>query len=111
MTCHLPPGASNWNKIEHRLFSHISMNRRGRPLQSHEVIVNTIAVTTIRSGLTVNAQLDTRTYSKGIKIVIVEHRIAVIGAAFQHRHLARTADAFHTRRQHADPLRLDRLED
>ena len=66
--CHLPPGTSKWNKIEHRLFSHISMNWRGRPLESHEVIVNTIAATTTRTGLTVNAQLDTRTYSKGIKI-------------------------------------------
>ncbi len=50
--CHLPPGTSKWNKIEHRLFSHISMNWRGRPLTSHEVIVNTIAATTTKTGLT-----------------------------------------------------------
>ncbi len=56
--CHLPPGTSKWNKIEHRLFSHISMNWRGRPLTSHEVIVQTIAATTTRTGLTVHAELD-----------------------------------------------------
>ena len=66
--CHLPPGTSKWNKIEHRLFSHISMNWRGRPLTSHEVIVNTIAATTTRTGLTVHAELDTNAYPVGIKI-------------------------------------------
>lgn len=66
--CHLPPGTSKWNKIEHRLFSHISMNWRGRPLTSHEVIVQTIAATTTRTGLTVNAELDTGSYPKGIEI-------------------------------------------
>ena len=66
--CHLPPGTSKWNKIEHRLFAHISMNWRGRPLESHEVIVNTIAATTTRTGLTVHAELDTRNYPNGIKI-------------------------------------------
>jgi Rhodopirellula transposase DDE domain len=66
--CHLPPGTSKWNKIEHRLFSHISMNWRGRPLTSHEVIVQTIAATTTRAGLTVAAELDTGSYPKGIKI-------------------------------------------
>ena len=57
-----------WNKIEHRLFSHISMNWRGKPLTSHEVIVNTIAATTTRTGLKVHAELDTGSYPKGIKI-------------------------------------------
>ncbi len=66
--CHLPPGTSKWNKIEHRLFSHISMNWRGRPLTSHEVIVESIAATTTRSGLTVRAELDTATYPTGVKI-------------------------------------------
>ena len=66
--CHLPPGTSKWNKIEHRLFSHISMNWRGRPLTSHEVIVQTIAATTTRTGLTVSAELDTSAYPKGINI-------------------------------------------
>jgi hypothetical protein len=66
--CHLPPGTSKWNKIEHRLFSHISMNWRGRPLTSHEVIVNTIAATTTSTGLTVRAELDDATYPTGVKI-------------------------------------------
>jgi Rhodopirellula transposase DDE domain len=66
--CHLPPGTSKWNKIEHRLFSHISMNWRGRPLTSHEVIVETIGATTTRTGLNVHAELDEATYPKGIKI-------------------------------------------
>ena len=66
--CHLPPGTSKWNKIEHRLFSHISMNWRGRPLTGHDVIVQTIAATTTRTGLTVHAELDTGTYPIGVKI-------------------------------------------
>ena len=66
--CHLPPGTSKWNKVEHRLFSHISMNWRGRPLTSHEVIVQTIAATTTRTGLTVHAELDTGRYRTGVKI-------------------------------------------
>ena len=66
--CHLPPGTSKWNKIEHRLFSHISMNWRGRPLTSHEVIVQTIAATTTSTGLTVHAELDEATYPTGVKI-------------------------------------------
>ena len=66
--CHLPPGTSKWNKIEHKLFSHISMNWRGRPLTSHEVIVNSIAATTTKTGLTVHAELDTGIYPTGVKI-------------------------------------------
>jgi hypothetical protein len=66
--CHLPPGTSKWNKIEHRLFCHISMNWRGRPLTSHEVIVQTIAATTTRAGLTVHAELDIKEYPTGVKI-------------------------------------------
>ncbi|MDQ1005731.1 hypothetical protein QFZ82_000215 [Streptomyces sp. V4I23] len=66
--CHMPPGTSKWNKIEHRLFSHISMNWRGRPLTSHDVIVNSIAATTTRTGLTVHAELDPGTYDTGIKV-------------------------------------------
>jgi hypothetical protein len=60
--CHLPPGTSKWNKIEHRLFSFISQNWRGKPLVSHQVIVNLIAATTTRTGLRVKAALDTRRY-------------------------------------------------
>ncbi|MGW0886187.1 ISAzo13 family transposase, partial [Streptomyces sp. NPDC002671] len=66
--CHLPPGTSKWNKIEHRLFSHITMNWRGRPLTSHEVIVQSIAATTTRTGLRVMAELDTNTYPTGVAI-------------------------------------------
>ena len=66
--CHLPPGTSKWNKIEHRLFSHISMNWRGRPLTSHEVILNTIAATRTWTGLSVHAELDTALYPTGVKI-------------------------------------------
>ncbi len=66
--CHLPPGTSKWNKIEHRLFSHISMNWRGRPLESHEVVVQLIAATTTRTCLNVRAELDEATYPKGVKI-------------------------------------------
>ena len=63
--CHFPPGTSKWNTIEHRLFSHISMNWRGRPLASHDVIINTIAATTTTTGLTVQAALDPTTYPTG----------------------------------------------
>jgi hypothetical protein len=66
--CHFPPGTSKWNAIEHRLFCHITMNWRGRPLTSHEVVVNTIAATTTRAGLTVHAELDTGTYPTGIQV-------------------------------------------
>lgn len=66
--CHFPPGTSKWNKIEHRLFSQISTNWRGRPLISHEVIVELIANTTTETGLRVQAELDTNRYQTGIKV-------------------------------------------
>jgi Rhodopirellula transposase DDE domain len=66
--CHFPPGTSKWNKVEHRLFSAITMNWRGRPLTSHEVIVQTIAATTTRTGLTVRAELDPGSYPDGVKV-------------------------------------------
>ncbi len=66
--CHLPPGTSKWNKIEHRLFCHITMNWRGRPLSSHDVIVQSIAATTTRTGLSVHAELDTDAYATGVEI-------------------------------------------
>ncbi len=66
--CHFPPGTSKWNKIEHRMFSHITQNWRGRPLVSHEVIVNLIANTTTRAGLKIRAELDRGKYPTGIKI-------------------------------------------
>lgn len=66
--CHFPPGTSKWNKIEHRLFSFIPQNWRGRPLLSHETIVNLIASTTTRAGLIVKAALDTNRYETQIKV-------------------------------------------
>jgi transposase len=66
--CHFPPGTSKWNKIEHRLFSFITQNWRGKPLVSHEVIVNLIAATTTKTGLRVRSRLDTGQYPKGIKV-------------------------------------------
>jgi hypothetical protein len=66
--CHFPPGTSKWNKIEHRLFSHITMNWKGRPLTSHQVIVQSIAATTTRTGLRVHAELDTDSYEAGIRV-------------------------------------------
>ena len=66
--CHFPPGTSKWNKIEHRLWSLIAKNWRGRPLVSHEVIINSIAATTTSSGLRVYAQLDERDYPQGIEV-------------------------------------------
>ena len=66
--CHFPPGTSKWNKIEHRLFSFISQNWRGKPLISHEVIINLIAATTSKTGLAVKSDLDSNTYPAGIKV-------------------------------------------
>jgi len=70
--CHFPPGTSKWNKIEHRMFSYITMNWRAQPLISHQVIVNLIASTKTKSGLTVRAELDTSSYPKGIVVTDVE---------------------------------------
>jgi len=66
--CHLPPGTSKWNKIEHRLFSSITLNWRGKPLRSFKTIVQLIAATTTNAGLTVRAELDENKYPKGVKI-------------------------------------------
>jgi hypothetical protein len=66
--CHFPPGTSKWNKIEHRLFSFISQNWRGKPLISHEVIINLIAATTSKTGLEVKSDLDPNPYPEGIKV-------------------------------------------
>jgi Rhodopirellula transposase DDE domain len=70
--CHFPPGTSKWNRIEHRLFSFITMNWRGRPLVSHEVIVSLIAGTRTRSGLTVHAEIDPAAYPKGVVVTDAE---------------------------------------
>ena len=66
--CHYPPGTSKWNKIEHRLFCHITQNWRGRPLTSRSAVVELIAATTTKKGLTVRCELDANTYEKGVKV-------------------------------------------
>jgi Rhodopirellula transposase DDE domain len=66
--CHFPPGTSKWNKIEHRMFCHITQNWRGRPLVSHEVIIKLIANTATQTGLKIRAELDAGTYPTGIKV-------------------------------------------
>ena len=66
--CHFPPGTSKWNKIEHRWFSFISQNWRGKPPISHEVIINLIAAATSRTGLAVKSEVDSNIYPPGIKV-------------------------------------------
>jgi hypothetical protein len=66
--CHFPPGTSKWNKIEHRMFCHITENWRGRPLVSHAVVVNLIGSTKTRTGLHIEAELDTQNYETGIEV-------------------------------------------
>lgn len=66
--CHFPPGTSKWNKIEHRMFCHITANWRGRPLISRQVVVNLIGSTTTREGLRIKAGIDENAYAKGIKV-------------------------------------------
>jgi len=83
---HFPPGTSKWNRIEHRLFAHISMNWRGRPLTSHQVIIELIGATTTRTGLTVHAEADTNSYPRGVKVTDAE--MATIKPQIK-------ADAFH----------------
>ena len=82
--CHLPPGTSKWNKIEHRLFSAITQNWRGKPLVSHEVVVNLIGATTTTTGLKVRSELDTNRYPAGR--IVSDDELAAI-------HLRR--DSFH----------------
>jgi hypothetical protein len=72
--CHFPPGTSKWNKIEHRMFSFITQNWRGKPLISHEVIVNLISSTTTNAGLRISCELNTNAYPKGIKVTDKEFR-------------------------------------
>ncbi len=80
---HYPPGTSKWNKIEHRLFCHITQNWRGRPLMDHATIIDLITATTTKTGLKVEAVLDTTVYEKGIKISNAEmKRLAIRGDAF-----------------------------
>jgi len=72
--CHYPPGTSKWNKIEHRLFCHITQNWRAKPLADRAAVVELIAATTTKTGLKVECELDTRTYEKGIKVSDAEMR-------------------------------------
>jgi len=102
--CHLPPGTSKWNKIEHRLFSHISMNWRGRPLTSHEVIVETIAATTTSTGLTVQAELDPTTYPTGVKIPDRQMKaLETDGILTRHDFHGEWNYTLHPRPRHAEP--------
>ncbi len=82
--CHFPPGTSKWNKIEHRLFSAITANWRGRPLVSYEVIVNLIGATRTTTGLRVRAALDKGSYEKGISVSKKEIRALMIQRADFH---------------------------
>src|SRR5262245_5799840 len=66
--CHYPPGTSKWNKIEHRMFCHISQNWRARPLLTRMAVVELIAAATTAAGLKIACELDTTRYAKGIKI-------------------------------------------
>ena len=81
---HYPPGTSKWNKIEHRMFCHITQNWRGRPLESRLAVVDLIGATTTKSGLKIECALDERSYQKGIRIKKVEMNLLNI-----------EADAFH----------------
>ena len=80
---HYPPGTSKWNKIEHRLFCHITQNWRGRPLESRLAVVELIGATKTKTGLKVECVLDTRTYEKGVKVSNAEmHSLDIVGHAF-----------------------------
>ena len=70
--CHFPPGTSKWNKVEHRLFSAITQNWRGKPLVTHETVVNLIAATTTKTGLKVHSEIDPNSYPAGIKIAAAD---------------------------------------
>ena len=72
--CHFPPGTSKWNKIEHRVFCHITSNWRGQPLETHQIVVDLIGSTRTQTGLVVKAKLDAHTYQKGRKVTEVELR-------------------------------------
>ena len=79
--CHYPPGTSKWNRIEHRMFSFITMNWRGRPLVSYRTIVELISATTTESGLKIKAERDMEWYPKGVKVSDAE-----LAALPLHRH-------------------------
>jgi hypothetical protein len=74
--CHFPPGTSKWNKIEHRMFSFVSLNWRGKPLESLEVIIDLISATSTNTGLKIYAQLDDRDYQRGIEVT--DHELETV---------------------------------
>ncbi len=84
--CHFPPGTSKWNKVEHRLFSQITLNWRGRPLTSHDVIINTIGAVTTAAGLTVTAVLDQNRYPAGVQVSDEQMRDLEDRALTRHRY-------------------------
>jgi hypothetical protein len=81
--CHFPPGTSKWNKIEHRMFSHITQDWRGQPLVSHEVVINLIAATTTQHGLTIQAELDWGDYPTGT--CVTDDELAAGGSRHRRR--------------------------
>jgi len=90
---HFPPGTSKWNRIEHRPFAHISMNWRGRPLTSHQVIIELIGATTTRTGLTADADADTNSYPRGVKVSDAE--MAAVKVQDQSRRIPRRVELHH----------------
>jgi transposase len=110
--CHFPPGTSKWNKIEHRLFAQITMNWRGRPLTSHEVVINTIAATTTTAGLRVQAVLDADSYPTGVAVSRDHLNALPITAHAAHGSwnytIAPTSDP--TEAPHADTRAADRAQ-
>ena len=108
---HFPPGTSKWNKIEHRMFSFVSLNWRGKPLETLEVIINLIAATTTNTGLKIYAQLDDRVYEKGIAVTDDElARVNITRDAF-HGEWNYTVTPSHTKScawQYSQPTRLER---
>lgn len=83
VVCHYPPGTSKWNRIEHRLFCHITQNWRGKPLTSRLAVVELIGATTTKTGREVRCELDTTTYAKGIKVTDAEMAaLNITGGAF-----------------------------
>ena len=103
--CHFPPGTSKWNKIEHRLFSQITMNWRGRPLTSHQVVVATIASTRTRSGLRVEAELDPGDYPIGL--AVTSEQLCRLPITAHARHGAWNYTIAPTGADEVGPLRAD----
>jgi hypothetical protein len=89
--CHLPPGTSKWNKIEHRLFSFITINWRGKPLRSYRTVVQLIAATTTDAGLQVRAELDENKYPRGSRFPMLSSLPSISPA--RHRRRPRRAGA------------------